>query len=179
MTNEIINETRAHMDKSYEALATIYQTGLDAHTYTDRRIQELRDEIGGTLGSWSGSVGGQIITDVTGSIEDILAEERRKLAAAQAAFEQVQARDAQRLVRKIDAGDLGAALRHALGEDAAAAADVEDALAGEPVEVDEAEQVVQFVEVVLVEIGEKAWRPHRVNRDVEVVDTPVPVSPDI
>ena len=47
------------------------------------------------------------------------------------AFLQVQLRHLQRLVRHVDAGDLGAAARHRFGEDAAAAADVEHALAGE------------------------------------------------
>src|ERR1700693_5824909 len=43
----------------------------------------------------------------------------------------MQPGDAQRLVRQVDAGDARAALRHGLGQDAAAAADVEHALAGE------------------------------------------------
>ncbi len=44
-------------------------------------------------------------------------------------FQGVQASDAQGLLAHVDAGDLGAPTSHALGEDAAAATDVEDALA--------------------------------------------------
>ena len=48
--------------------------------------------------------------------------------------------------------------------DAGAAADVEHAAAALAVEIDEAQQVVQLVEVVLVEIGEEPGRPRRVAR---------------
>ena len=43
----------------------------------------------------------------------------------------MQLRDLERLVGEIDAGDLRAALRHALGEYAAAAADVEHVFAAQ------------------------------------------------
>src|SRR4051794_291041 len=43
----------------------------------------------------------------------------------------MQLRDTQAFLAEVDAGDLGAAARHRLGEDAAAAADVEHLLAGE------------------------------------------------
>src|SRR3954468_11438196 len=43
----------------------------------------------------------------------------------------MQLRYTQAFLAEIDPGDLGAALRHRLGEDAAAAADVEHLLAGE------------------------------------------------
>ena len=46
-------------------------------------------------------------------------------------LELVQAGDAQRLVGEVDAGDRGPAPGHRFGEDAAAAADVDDPLAGE------------------------------------------------
>lgn len=42
-----------------------------------------------------------------------------------AAFEQMQLRDLERFFREVDAGHASAALRHALGENAAAAADVD------------------------------------------------------
>src|SRR4051812_1709557 len=42
----------------------------------------------------------------------------------------MQLRDTQAFLAEVDAGDLGAAARHRLGEDAAAAADVEHLLAG-------------------------------------------------
>src|SRR5574341_1122794 len=54
------------------------------------------------------------------------------VAHLETALQQVQARDAQRLVGEVDAGDARAALRHRLGQDAAAAAHVERVGAGEP-----------------------------------------------
>ena len=49
-----------------------------------------------------------------------------------AGLEPVQLRDRERLLRQVDARDAGARMRHRLGEDATAAADVEHVLAGEP-----------------------------------------------
>lgn len=46
-----------------------------------------------------------------------------------AAFQQVQPGDAERLLREIDSRDFGPADRHTLGKQAAAAANIEDALA--------------------------------------------------
>ena len=50
-------------------------------------------------------------------------------------FELVQARDAERLVAEVDSKRLRSARRHRLGQDAAAASDVDDALAFEPAAV--------------------------------------------
>src|SRR5581483_9663948 len=62
----------------------------------------------------------------------ILLRTRAFILHAGFALQQVQLGDAQRFFRKIDAGDARAARGHRLGEDAAAATDVEDLLAGEP-----------------------------------------------
>ena len=45
-------------------------------------------------------------------------------------FEQVQASDSERFLGQVDAGDPGALSRHALSQQTAAAADVENLLAG-------------------------------------------------
>ena len=59
--------------------------------------------------------------------------------------------------------------------DAGTAADVEHAPARGAGEFDEALQVVQLLEVILIQIGEEAGRADLVSRDREIVDVRVPV----
>jgi hypothetical protein len=82
-------------------------------------------------------------------------------------------------VRDVDARGDRASPDEAHEVDAGAAAHIEHAPAGVPVEVDKREQVVQFVEVVLVEIREETGRARRVRRDLQVVDAMVPIRPDL
>ena len=72
-----------------------------------------------------------------------------------AGFERMQLRHLQRLGRQVDAEHVGAAARHRLGEDAAAAADVEHALAAQ---AGEAVDPVQPQRVDLVQRPEFARR---------------------
>ena len=68
---------------------------------------------------------------------------------------------------EIDADDVRAPFREAREIDAGAAADFEHAASAIAVEVDEPQQMVQFLEVVLVEVVEKTTRADRVRRDLE------------
>ena len=79
---------------------------------------------------------------------------------------------------EIDAGHHGAATRESDEIRAGAAPDVEHAPAAIAVEIHEAQQVMQLLEVVLVEIGEEARRADRMLRDLEVVDVLIPVFAD-
>ncbi len=63
---------------------------------------------------------------------------------------------------EIDPGDFGAAAGEANQIDTGAATDFEHAFALVGIEIDEAQQVVQLVEVVLVEIGKESWAAGRV-----------------
>jgi len=79
---------------------------------------------------------------------------------------------------EIDADDAGAALGEARQIHACAAADFEHAASAIAVEVHQAQQVVQLLEMVLVEVVEESARADRVFRDLEVVDVLVPVLAD-
>ncbi len=76
---------------------------------------------------------------------------------------------------EIHADDLGASFGEPGQIDAGAAADFEHAASAIAVEVDEAQQMVQFFEVVLVEVVEKPARADGVRRDLEIVNVTVPV----
>lgn len=73
-------------DDAFEALSTIYQTGLDARLYTDTRIQQLRDEFGGMLTTWAGdltdSIGSGVVTDVDAALAAAIAQVQASIAAA-------------------------------------------------------------------------------------------------
>ena len=56
------------------------------------------------------------------------------------------------------------------------AADLEHRLATVAVEVHEPEQMMQFLEMILIEILKEAARTHRMPGDLEIVDVPFPVS---
>lgn len=51
--------------------------------------------------------------------------------------------------------------------------------AGVTIEIDEPEQVMELLEMVLIQVGEKAWRPDRMRRDFEIVDVLVPILANI
>src|SRR5207302_2020105 len=71
------------------------------------------------------------------------------------ALQKMQFGDAQRLLREVDAADAGAAPGHCLGEDAAAAADIQHALPGE---VSAAVDPVEAQRIDLVQRTELALR---------------------
>ena len=58
------------------------------------------------------------------------------------------------------------------------AAHIEHVLSFPLVEVNQIEQVVEFFEVVLVEIGKKPGRSRGVLRDLEIVDVGIPIGAD-
>ena len=78
--------------------------------------------------------------------------------------------------REVDAGHVGAALGEAGEIDAGAAADLENRPAAVAVKVHEPEQMVELLEMILIEVVEKAARADGMSRDFEVVDVPVPVA---
>ena len=82
-------------------------------------------------------------------------------------------------LRQVDAGDARPAPGEPREVGADAAADLEHALAGKAVEVDQPRQVVQLVEAVVVEIVEELARAHRVGGHLEIVDARVPVGGDV
>ena len=69
----------------------------------------------------------------------------------------VQHRDLDGLLGQVDAGDLCAPVRHGLGEDSAAAAHVEHALAGEP-----ADQPLDVPEAQRIDLVQRAELARRV-----------------
>ena len=77
--------------------------------------------------------------------------------------------------REIDAAHLGAASRKPHEVHAGAAADFEHRTAGPAVEVHEPQQMVKLLEMVLIEVVEKATRADRMLRDLEIVNMPFPV----
>ena len=56
-------------DTANSALTQIYQTGLDAQTYTDMRIQSLRDELNLSLNATQDYVDGDFASDITTQID--------------------------------------------------------------------------------------------------------------
>jgi hypothetical protein len=56
------------------------------------------------------------------------------------------------------------------------AADVEDLLAPVGSEIDQARQVVELLEVILIEVSKELPRPRGIGTDVEIVDVIVPVG---
>ncbi|HMB81778.1 MAG TPA: hypothetical protein VKI43_17000, partial [Vicinamibacterales bacterium] len=81
--------------------------------------------------------------------------------------------------RKIDPGDLGAAPREADKVDAGAAADFKNRSAAVAVKGHEPQQMMEFLEMVLIEIVEKPAGPDRMRRDLEIVNMPVPVRANL
>ncbi len=88
---------------------------------------------------------------------------------------EVAAREIDRRRREIDAGDAGAAAREAHEIGADAAADFEQFLIAEAVEVDQARQVMQLVEPIVVEVVEELARADRLRGHLQIVDALVPV----
>ena len=76
---------------------------------------------------------------------------------------------------KVDACDLRAAFRETRQVDAGAAADLENRSAAVAVKVDERQQVMEFLEVIVIQIVEKAAGADRMPRDFQVVNMRVPV----
>ena len=59
------------------------------------------------------------------------------------------------------------------------AADVQNRSAAIAVKVHEPEQMVELLEMVLIQVVEKPARSDRMPRDLEVVNVPVPIGPDV
>src|SRR5690606_4436711 len=83
------------------------------------------------------------------------------------------------LRRRVDPDDPRAGASKAHHLDTGATTDVDHVTAAPGVEVDEAQQVVELFEVVLVEVGEEAGRARLVGTDLEIVDVTVPVAADV
>ena len=81
--------------------------------------------------------------------------------------------------REVDAADDRATFREAGEIRAGAAADVEHALAFHAVEGHEAQQVVELLEMILVQVTEERRRARRLAADLEVVDVSIPVVADV
>ena len=77
--------------------------------------------------------------------------------------------------RQIDPRDQRAALGKTREIGARAASNFEHPATGIATEIDEAKEVMEFLEVILVEIGEKARRSDRVGGNLEIVNVTVPV----
>ena len=81
--------------------------------------------------------------------------------------------------RDVDAGHLRAAAREANQVRSRPAPDLENLLAVVAAEVDQPWQVVQFLEVVLIEVLEEPGRADGMLRDFEIVYVTVPVLADV
>ena len=81
--------------------------------------------------------------------------------------------------RQVHAGRDRAALREPRQIDRRAAADLEDRFAPIRVEIDQPQQVMEFLEMVLVEILEEPRRSDRMLRDLQIVNMPFPVPADV
>lgn len=92
---------------------------------------------------------------------------------------EVLSRERDRRRRQIDAGDQRATLRKAGEIGARPTPDFEHAATGVAIEVDEAEQVMEFFEVILVQIGEEAGRSDGMRCDLEIVNVTVPVLANV
>ena len=92
---------------------------------------------------------------------------------------EVLARERDRRRREIDARDQGASLGKAREIGARPASNFEHTATGVAIEADEAKQVMELLEVILVEIGEEAGRSDRVRRDLEIVNVTVPVLANV
>jgi hypothetical protein len=99
--------------------------------------------------------------------------------AREALLGEVGARQLDGRRGEIDAGDVGAALREPGQVDPGATADFKNRSAAIAVKVHESEQVMQFFEVILVEIVEEAARADGMPRNLQVVNVPVPVLTDL
>jgi hypothetical protein len=128
-------------------------------------------------------VGGVLRDAVREDVIELAVAKRQVLAvgdqqlAAKTAVGEIRARERDRALRDIDAGDPGASPGEPHEIDARAAADVEHTPPRQIVEGDEAQQVMQLVEVVLVEVVEEPGRAGRMPRDREIVNMVVPVRP--
>ena len=91
----------------------------------------------------------------------------------------VGSRQRDRRLREVDAGHDRAAPGEARQVDACAASDFENAPPSISVEVDEAQQMMELFEMILVEIVEEPTRSHRVPGDLEIVDVSFPVRANI
>ncbi len=91
----------------------------------------------------------------------------------------VAPRQVDRLLGQVDAGDPRAAPREANQVGADAAADLQQALAAIAVEVDQARQVPQLVEAVIIQIVEERERSGRCVAHLLIVDPAVPVRANL
>jgi glycerol-3-phosphate dehydrogenase len=117
-------------------------------------------------------------------IEAVLAERKRfavghvKLALKML-LPEVCPRQFDRRTCEIDAGHDSSAAGKSRQIDAGAASDFENGPSAIVVERDEPKQMMELLEVVLVEVLEEAARSDRVSGDLEVVNVPFPVGPDL
>ena len=80
------------------------------------------------------------------------------------------------MTKHIDAGDDGATSGESGQVHGRPAAHFQHGLATVPVEVHESEQMMQFLEMILIEVLKEAARTHRMPGDLEIVDVPFPIS---
>ena len=92
---------------------------------------------------------------------------------------EVGPRERDRRLGEVDAGDQRAAAGEPREVHAGAAAHFENPASAISVEVDEAQQVMELLEVILIEIVEEPARPDRMLRDLEIVDVPLPVRANV
>ena len=92
---------------------------------------------------------------------------------------EVLARQLDRRRGEVDARDDRAAARKARQVGAGAAAHFEHPFAAPSVEVDQPQEVMQFFEVILIEIAEESRRSHRMRGDLEIVNVVIPVVADV
>src|SRR4051794_32305739 len=77
--------------------------------------------------------------------------------------------------REIDAGHTASAFRKAREVHPGTAADFEHLFIPPALEVDEPQEVVEFFEMILIQIVEEATGADRMPRNLEVVNVPLPV----
>lgn len=88
-------------------------------------------------------------------------------------FREVDSRD-----RDVDARHVRTATSKPRQVDAGATPDFEDRAPEVAAEVHQPKEVVQFLEVILIQIVEKAARSDRMIGNLEIVDVPLPVAAD-
>ena len=125
---------------------------------------------------------GRVLNDAVGVDQVERALRKRQLLAVfdeqptrQALLLEVRLREVDRRSREVDPSDRSAAACEAREIDAGAAADLENTEPAAFVKRNQAREVVQLLEMLLIEIVKEAARSDRMARDLEVVDMAIPV----
>ena len=92
---------------------------------------------------------------------------------------EVRARQFNRRRGEIYSRDDRAAARESRQVGAGPAPDLEDPLAAPSIEVDQAQQVMQLLEMVLIQIAEEPRRPDGMRGDLEIVNMVIPVRTNV